>query len=94
MILIHDSMNAEVRAGIESVGLNGYEKVIYHELDFVSGYIYAEGAARNSVWGGLALILTDVHPSAAYTESTRQRLYHEPFKCTHARRAELLKLAG
>lgn len=42
VILVHDSMNVEVRAGIESVGLNGYEKVVYHELDFVPGYIYAE----------------------------------------------------
>ncbi len=91
VILVHDSMNAEVRAGIDSVGLDGYEKVVYHELDFVPGYIYAEGAARDSVWGGLALVLTDVRRSRAYTESTRQSLYHEPFHSTHRTRAELLR---
>ena len=91
VILVHDSMNAEVRAGIEGVGLEGYEKVVYHELDFVPGYIYAEGVARNAVWGGLALVLTDVRRSAAYHESTRQSLYHEPFESIHRTRADLLE---
>ncbi len=91
VILVHDSMNAEVRAGIESVGLNDYEKVVYQELDFVPGYIYAEGVAQNSVWGGLALVMTDVRRSPGYTQSTRQSLYHEPFHSTHRTRAELLR---
>jgi hypothetical protein len=90
VILVHDSMNAEVRAGIERVRLDSYQKVVYHELDFVPGYLYAEGAARNSVWGGLALVMTDVRRSPGYTESTRQSLYHEPFESIHATRAELL----
>lgn len=93
VILVHDSMNAEVRAGIEGVGLEGYDKVVYHELDFVPGYIYAEGAARDSVWGGLSLVLTDVRRSPGYTESTRQSLYREPFEPTHRTRAELLRVA-
>ena len=91
VILIHDSMNAEVRAAIESVGLDRYEKVVYHELDFVPGYIYARGAAPNSVWGGLALVLTDVRRSAGYTESTRQSLYHEPYEPIHRASADLLE---
>ena len=90
VILIHDSMNAEVRAGIESLGLEGYEKVVYHELDFVPGYIYADGVARDAVWGGLALVMTDVRRSPGYVESTRQSRYHEPFESIHRTRAELL----
>ena len=60
-------------------------------LDFVPGYIYAEVAARNAVWGGLALLLTDLRLSAAYHESTRQSLYHEPFESIHRTRADLLE---
>jgi hypothetical protein len=92
VILVHDSMNAEVRAGIESVGLDGYEKVIYFELDFVPGYVYREGAARNSAWGGLALVLTGSRRSADYADSPRQTRYHEPFEPLHRMRAELLSL--
>jgi hypothetical protein len=83
VILVHDSMNAEVRAGIESVGVDAYEKVVYLELDFVPGYIYRQGAARGSAWGGLALVLTDSRRSADYAESVRQTLYHEPFEPLH-----------
>ena len=91
VILVHDSMNAEVRAGIESVDIDGYDKVVYHELDFVPGYIYATGVAQNAVWGGLALIMTDLRRSPGYTASTRQPLYHEPFETIHRTRASLLR---
>lgn len=91
VILIHDSTNVEVRAGIERVALDGYEKVVYHELDFVPGYIYAQGAAEGAVWGGLALVLTDLRRSPGYLHSTRQSLYHEPFASIHRARADLLR---
>ncbi|HEY5199178.1 MAG TPA: class I SAM-dependent methyltransferase [Solirubrobacteraceae bacterium] len=84
-ILLHDTMNAEVRAGIESVRPEAFEKVVYFELDFVPGYIYRTGPVRNQAWGGLGLILTDDHRSAAYA-SPRQSLYYEPFALTHAAR--------
>jgi hypothetical protein len=87
VILVHDSMNAEVRAGIESVGLDGYEQVVYYELDFVPGYVFREGAARSSAWGGLALVLTGPRRSADYADSPRQTLYHEPFEALHRMRA-------
>lgn len=78
VILVHDSMNPEVRAGIQSVGFDDYENVVYHELDFVPGYTYAEGAVRDSTWGGIALVMTDLRRSAAYAESTGQSLYQSP----------------
>jgi hypothetical protein len=89
-IIVHDSMNEEVRAGIESVGLDGYEKVVYYELDFVPGYMYREGVARNAVWGGIGLILCDARRSAAYSSSTRQWRYYEPYAAIHRMRAEIL----
>jgi hypothetical protein len=84
-ILLHDTMNAEVRAGIESVGADDLEKVVYCELDFVAGYIYRTGPVRNQAWGGLGLILTDVARSPAYSPP-RQSLYYEAFALTQAAR--------
>ena len=75
VILVHDSTNPEVRAGIESVAFDDYDKVVLHEVDFLHGYAFAEGAVRDSVWGGLALVLTDLQRSAGYTETTRQKRY-------------------
>lgn len=89
-IVVHDTMNQEVRAGIESVGLDDYAKIVYYELDFVPGYMYREGAARNAVWGGLGLILCDSPRSRAYAASPRQRRYYEPYAAIHAMRAEIL----
>jgi hypothetical protein len=87
-------MNAEVRAGIESVGLDDYEQVVYYELDFVPGYIYREGSARHAVWGGIALILCDVQRSEAYTPSPRQWRYYEPYEAIHRMRTELRAAAA
>jgi hypothetical protein len=89
-ILVHDSMNEEVRAGIESVGLDGYEQVVYYELDFVPGYMYREGTALNSVWGGLCLILCDAQRSQGYSSSPRQWRYYEPYEAIHRMRAAIL----
>jgi hypothetical protein len=88
VVLVHDSMNAEVRAGIESVGLDSHRHVVYFELDFVPGYVYRIGAAANTAWGGLALVVTGAERSPAYAESARQPLYHEPFEALQRLRAE------
>ncbi len=79
VILVHDTANPEVRAGIESVGLGGYDKVIYYELDFVPGYIYNDGIARGMIWGGLGLVMTGDRRSPAYAVSPRQTRYVEAF---------------
>jgi hypothetical protein len=79
VILVHDTMNAEVRAGVEDVHVDEYPGVVYFEPDFVPGYVYRRGAAANSAWGGLGLILTDRERYGDYALSPRQDLYHEPF---------------
>ena len=66
VILVHDSMNEEIRAGIEAAGIEEYDSVVYFEPDFVPGYVYRAGAARHMAWGGLALIICDLEPSASY----------------------------
>jgi len=89
VILAHDSMNEEIRAGLEHAGLEDYEKVVYFEPDFVPGYIYREGAARHAVWGGLALIVCDHRRSSQYSDSIRQWRYYEPYDAIHRMRADL-----
>jgi hypothetical protein len=91
VILLHDSMNEEIRAALESFGLEHHERIVYYELDFVPGYVYREGSARNAVWGGLALILCDTARSAAYSPSPRQWRYHEPYGAIHRMRDELVR---
>lgn len=89
VILVHDSMNEEIRAGLESSGLERYEKVVYYEPDFVPGYIYREGAARHAAWGGLALILCDRKRSLSYSPAVRQWRFVEPYEAIHRMREEL-----
>jgi hypothetical protein len=84
-ILVHDTMNAEVRAGMESVRPDSWEKVVYYEPDFVPGYVYRTGPVRNQAWGGLGLIITDRARTAAYA-APRQSLYYEPFALIQAAR--------
>ena len=89
VILVHDSMNEEIRAGLEHASLQDYEKVVYFEPDFVPGYIYRVGSARHAVWGGLALIVCDNRRSQAYADSIRQWRYYEPYDAVHRMRATL-----
>jgi hypothetical protein len=88
VILVHDTMNPEVRAGIASGAFHERPAVVYYELDFVPGYVYRRGTARDTAWGGLGLILTDTERSGAYRESPRQDLYHEPFAALQRMRFE------
>ncbi|MFL5828639.1 MAG: class I SAM-dependent methyltransferase [Solirubrobacteraceae bacterium] len=90
VILVHDTMNAEIRAGIESLTLESYSKIVYYELDFVAGYIYREGICRGAAWGGLGLVLTDTSRSPDYPLGPRQSRYYEPFPILQRFRAQTL----
>jgi len=97
LILLHDTMNEETRAGIEQVGLSAHSKVVYHELDFVPGYEYAGGHFDGQCWGGLGLVITGDRTLHGYGESPAQTRYREPYQVLHdARRlrAELDSALG
>lgn len=89
VILVHDSMNEEIRAGIEAAGIEEHDSVVYFEPDFIPGYVYRTGVARHMAWGGLALIICDRELSPGYTESKRQWRYYEPFAAIQRMRSEL-----
>jgi hypothetical protein len=59
VILAHDSLNQEVRRGLEEVPYDEFEKVAFVDMDFVGGYVPAEPPMLGECWGGLALIVVD-----------------------------------
>jgi len=59
LILIHDTANQEVRAGVERVDLDRTAKVAYVDLDAVSGRLFRAAPLRNQLWGGLGLVVVD-----------------------------------
>ena len=58
VIIVHDTMNEDVRSGIESVQFERYSKVVYVDLDFVLSY-QAGRSALDDFWGGLGLVVVD-----------------------------------
>jgi hypothetical protein len=84
LILLHDTMNEETRAGIERVGLSEHPKVVYHELDFIPGYEFVGGHFDGQVWGGLGLVVTGDRGVDGYRDSPAQTRYREPFQSFHA----------
>jgi 2-polyprenyl-3-methyl-5-hydroxy-6-metoxy-1,4-benzoquinol methylase len=59
VIVFHDAANDEVRAGLEALRLADHPKVALALLDFVPGYIVANGPRRLEIWNGLALVILD-----------------------------------
>lgn len=57
VILVHDTLNERVRAGLTKVDFER-EKVAHVELDFVVGQLWDGGAFDHDLWGGLGLVVT------------------------------------
>ncbi|MGI8712073.1 MAG: class I SAM-dependent methyltransferase, partial [Solirubrobacteraceae bacterium] len=91
VILVHDTMNAEIRAGIESLALDEDPKLVYYELDLVPGYVFRDGECRGAIWGGIGLLLTDRSRSTTYPQGPRQTRYCELHDLLHRHRSELLE---
>ncbi len=73
VIIAHDSMNEEVRRGLERIDYSAWPKVRYVELDCVSGFLFRE-PFPNELWGGLALIVIDAdNPRAPGVSPWEQR---------------------
>ncbi len=59
VILAHDTLNEEVREGLEAVDYDAYAKVAWVDLDFIPGYVARLPARLGECWGGLGLIVVD-----------------------------------
>ncbi len=77
VILVHDTMNELVRAGLERVAYENYPGVGYVELDFVPGYMLREPSLRDELWGGLGLIVVESERTRPPGQSPRQARYRE-----------------
>jgi hypothetical protein len=58
VILLHDTLNERVRAGLEEIDLASFPNVTFVDLDFVPGLVRREGALKDDFWSGLGLIVT------------------------------------
>jgi hypothetical protein len=80
LIVVHDTTNEVVRAGLEQVPYEAYPKVAYVDLDFVPGSVLREPSLLHELWGGLGLVVTNSARSAYFAGPVRQRRYYEAFR--------------
>lgn len=59
VIVLHDTLNPEVRRGIEAAGIAEHPKVALYELDMVPGYLARREPYRLQMWGGLGVIVVN-----------------------------------
>lgn len=76
IIVMHDTMNEVVRAGLEQVRYGAYPKVAHVDLDFVAGYMFREPSLKHELWGGLGLVVVDSARSAYFAGNVRQSRYY------------------
>ncbi len=65
VILLHDTANEAVRAGLEAANIGEFEKVKAIDLDLVPGYLVKADPFHHEIWGGLGLVLIDESPEAS-----------------------------
>jgi hypothetical protein len=59
LVVLHDTMNEEVRRGIRDVGLERVPRVVYANLDLVPGFLARSGPYEGQLWGGLGVVVVD-----------------------------------
>lgn len=59
LVVVHDTMNEEVRSGVRAAGLEANPRVVYADLDLVPGYAARTGRFAGELWGGLGLVVVD-----------------------------------
>jgi Methyltransferase domain len=59
VIILHDTLNDEVREGFERVDLGAIDKVAHSDIDFVGGHLSEGGDFDHQLWGGMGLVLVD-----------------------------------
>ena len=76
VIVLHDTMNESVRAGIDAVRFEQFAKVRYVDLDFVAGFLARRGSFAGELWGGLGLVVVEEGARAA-PASPYEDLHHD-----------------
>lgn len=58
VILLHDTLDARVRAGLDGIDFEAHGKVGYVDLDFVQGEVPREGRFVDHLGSGLGIVVT------------------------------------
>jgi hypothetical protein len=58
VVLLHDTLNERVRAGLEQVDYAAFGTVSFVDLDFVAGRVMRHGPQADELWYGLGLVVT------------------------------------
>lgn len=80
VITLHDTLNPEVRRGIEAAEAARHPKVALYELDLVPGYLARREPFRLQLWGGLGLIVVDADRRRESPATVRDDRFHELFR--------------
>ncbi len=66
LILLHDTANPEVRAGLDAINYIHWPKLTWVDLDWLPGYVSREQPTPGEAWAGLGLLVADAtdNPSA------------------------------
>lgn len=73
VVVFHDTMNDEVRAGLQRIDYAGEPKVAYCDLDFVSGRLNYGGVFHHQLWGGLGVMVVDAERATVGSASPTSR---------------------
>lgn len=67
-ILLHDSLNPEVRGALLDMDLENHPQIAYADLDFVPGVLNSVPGYEDTLWGGLAYLRTNSEPRSGTIE--------------------------
>jgi hypothetical protein len=79
VIVLHDTLNPEVRRGIEAASIAAHPKVALFELDLVPGYLARREPYRLQMWGGLGLIVVDAEHRRTFPATVVDDRFHPLF---------------
>ncbi|MCD6727421.1 MAG: class I SAM-dependent methyltransferase [Solirubrobacteraceae bacterium] len=77
-IVMHDTLNPEVRRGLEAVNYDLWPKVVYVDLDWVAGCVY-RAPIEGEMWAGVGLVVCDAERPRSPGTSASQQRYHPHF---------------
>jgi hypothetical protein len=80
LILVHDTMNDDVRAGLNRIDYAADPKVVHAELDLVAGHLSFGGSFHHELWGGLGLILVDDRAEPAGGDAEHSDTFYELYE--------------
>ena len=83
VVVLHDTLNPEVRRGIVAAAIAEHPKVAKFELDLVPGYLARREPYRLTMWGGLGLIVVDPDERQRFPAGVRDERFHELFSVLH-----------